>query len=86
LELAGIQFDVAKMLDRSWTNGALLIVHKKETKQIKSSMGKALTDMQKFHDMCAYQFELGYDLALSPSCNMWESPGFESVLGIYGGR
>jgi hypothetical protein len=51
--------DVAKMLDRSWTNGGLLIDNKKETKQIKSSMGKALTDMQKFHDMCAYQFELG---------------------------
>ncbi len=78
--------DVAKKLDRCWVDGGLLIVNEKETKQIKSSMGKALTDMQKFHDMCAYQFELGYDLALSPSCNVLESPGFESVLGIYGGR
>jgi hypothetical protein len=67
-------------------DGGLLIVNEKETKQIKSSMGKALTNMQKFHDMCAYQFELGYDLALSSSCNVSESPGFESVLGIYGGR
>jgi hypothetical protein len=67
-------------------DGGLLIVNEKETKQIKSSMGKTLADMQKFHDMCAYLFELGYDLALSPSCNMLESPGFESVLGIYGGR
>jgi hypothetical protein len=74
------------MLDRSWTNGGLLIVDEKETKQIKSSMGEALTDMQKFQDMCAYQFELGYNLALSPSCNVLESPGFESILGIYGGR
>jgi hypothetical protein len=79
-------FDVAKILDRSWTNGGLLIVNKKETKQIKTSTGKALTDMQKFYDMCAYQFELGYDLALSPSCNVSESLGFESVLEIYGGR
>jgi hypothetical protein len=78
--------NVAKKLDRCWVDGGLLIVNEKETKQIKSSMGKALTDMQKFHDMCAYQFELGYDLALSPSCNVLESPGFESVLGIYGGR
>jgi hypothetical protein len=78
--------DVAKILDRSWTNGGLLIVNKKETKQIKSSMGKALTDMQKFCDMCAYQFELGYNLALSPNCNVSESPGFESVLGICSGR
>jgi hypothetical protein len=79
-------FDVAKKLDRSWMDSGLLIVNEKETKQIKSSMGKALTDMQKFHDMCAYQFELGYDLSLSPSCNVSESPGFESILGIYGGR
>jgi hypothetical protein len=78
--------DVAKKLDRCWVDGGLLIVNEKETKQIKSSMGKALSDMQKFHNMCAYQFELGYDLALSPSCNVSESSGFESVLGIYGGR
>ncbi len=78
--------NAAKMLDRSWTNGGILIVNKKETKQIKSSMEKAVTNMQKFQDMCAYQFELGYNLALSPSCNVSESPGFESVLGIYGGR
>ncbi len=73
--------DVAKKLDGSWMDSGLLIVNEKETKQIKSSMGKALTDMQNFHDMCAYayQFELGYDLALSPSCNVPESPGFESV-------
>ena len=67
-------------------DGGLLIVNEKETKQIKSSMGKALTDMQKFCDMCAYQFELGYNLALSPNCNVSESPGFESVLGICSGR
>ena len=77
---------VAKKLDRSWMDGGLLIVNEKETKQIKSSMGKALTDMQKFHDMCAYQFKLGYNLALSPTCNVSESTGFESVLGIYSGR
>jgi hypothetical protein len=67
-------------------DSGLLIVNEKKTKQIKSSMGKALNDMQKFHDMCSYQFEFGYYLALSPSCNMLESPGFESALGIYGGR
>jgi hypothetical protein len=78
--------NVAKKLDKSWMDGGLLIVNKKETKLIKSSMGKALTEMQKFHNMCAYQFELGYDLFLSPSCNMPKSLGFESVLGIYGGR
>jgi hypothetical protein len=50
-------------------------------------MGKGMTDLQKFHDMCAYQFEMGYDLAIiSPGCNVSSSPGFESVLGIYGGQ
>ena len=48
-------------------------------------MGKGMTDIQRFHNMCAYHFEMGYDLAISPSGNVSESPGFESVLGIYGG-
>jgi hypothetical protein len=49
-------------------------------------MGKGLTDIQKFHDLCAYQFEMGYDLAITPGCNISQSPGFESMLGIYGGQ
>jgi hypothetical protein len=39
-------------------------------------MGNGLMDIQKYHDMCAYQFEMGYDLAISPGCNIFESPGF----------
>ena len=76
----------AKMLDRSWENGGLLIFNERESTQIRSSMGKGMTDLQKFHDMYAYQFEMGYDLAISPGCNVSRSPGFESVLGIYGGQ
>lgn len=49
-------------------------------------MEKGVMDMQKFQDMCAYQFEMGYDLCISPGCNVSDSPGFESVLGIYGGQ
>jgi hypothetical protein len=71
-------------LDRSWNDGGLFIFSEKESKQIRSSMGKGMTDMQKFHMFAAYQFEMGYDLAISPGCNVSESPGFESVLGIYG--
>jgi hypothetical protein len=78
--------DTAIFLDRSWKDGGLFILNKKEKKQIRASMGKGLTDIQKFHDMCAYQFEMGYDLAISPGCNISESPGFESVLGINGGQ
>jgi hypothetical protein len=29
-----------------------------------------MTDIQKFHDMCVYQFEMGYDLAISPECDV----------------
>ena len=76
----------AKMLDRSWENGGLLIVNERESAQIRGSMGKGTTEIEKFHDMCAYQFEMGYDLAISPGCNVSRSPGFESVLGIYGGK
>ena len=76
----------AKMLDRSWENGGLLIVNERESAQIRGSMGKGTTEIEKFHDMCAYQFEMGYDLAISLGCNVSRSPGFESVLGIYGGQ
>jgi len=78
--------DCAKMLDRSWENGGLMIFNEKESAQVRASMGKGLTELQKIHDMCAYQFEMGYDLCLSPGCNVLQSPGFESVLGIYGGQ
>jgi hypothetical protein len=33
--------DLAKMLFKSWKNGDLFIVNEKETKQIKSSIGKS---------------------------------------------
>ena len=35
-------------------------------------------DVQKFSGMTAYIFELAYDLALSPSKNVSDSPGFEA--------
>lgn len=53
---------------------------------IKESMNSNLTPIQKFHDIVAYQVELGYDLAIEPSLNVSRSPGFESVLGIFGGQ
>jgi hypothetical protein len=63
-----------------------LIFNEKESKRVRASMGTGMTDIQKFQDMCAYQFEMRYDLGISPGCNVSESPGFESVLGIYGGQ
>ena len=40
---------------------------------------------QKFRSILAYQFELGYDLAIALSDNVSQSPGFESFIGIFGG-
>jgi hypothetical protein len=73
--------DVAKLLDKSWKCGDLLIFDEKESKQIRASMGKGMTDIQRFHNMCAYQFEMGYDLSpalaelvvLVPRRPRWES-------------
>ncbi len=50
--------DPAKMLDRSWNDGGLLIFSEKESKQIRASMGKGMTEMQKFHTCTAYQLRL----------------------------
>jgi hypothetical protein len=72
--------DPAKLLDRSWNNGGLLIFSEKESKQIRSSMGKGMTDIQKFHTCAAYQFEMGYDLAISPGCNLALNPCWESMV------
>jgi len=49
-----------------------------ESFKIKGTNFKSCTsDGQRFMEMVAYLFELGYDLAQSTSCNTSESPGFE---------
>ncbi len=45
--------DPAKLLDRSWNDGGLFIFSEKESKQLRSSMGKGMTDMQKFRTFAA---------------------------------
>ncbi len=47
---------------------------------------QTLTAVQKFQEVIAYLFELGYDLALSPENNFSQSPGFETIFGIFGGQ
>jgi hypothetical protein len=58
-------------------------IKKKET--AKSALKKDLTPVQKFQEVIAYLFELGYDLSLSPENNVSRSPGFEPILGVFGG-
>ena len=77
----------AGTLDKDWKEGGFLILDNEEKALIRKSMGKGgISDIQKFHDMCAYQMELAYDLAISPAINVSRSPGFESVLGVFGGE
>lgn len=79
--------DAAKNLDKDWTEGGLLILSDEEKKHIRSMKDKNnnMTTIQKFHDIVAYQLEFGYDLAIKPELNVSRSPGFESVLGVFGG-
>jgi hypothetical protein len=52
--------DTAKLLDISWKDSGLLIFNEKESKlEVRACMEKGVTDIQKFQDMCAYQFKMG---------------------------
>ncbi len=65
--------------------GGLLIMCKDDQHRITSCLKKELMAMQKFQEVIAYLFEFGYNLALSPKNNVSCSPGFESILRIFGG-
>ena len=74
----------AQNLNRDWKEGGFLILSDKEKDRISgSSAGK--TQLEKFHNICPYQLELGYDLAISPVHNVSENPGFESFWGVISG-
>ena len=70
---------------KNYNQGGLLIMSKDDERQIKLCLKKELTAVQKFQEVIAYLFKFGYDLALSPENNVSRSPGFESILGIFGG-
>jgi len=75
----------ATQVDKNYDEGGLLIMSKDDERRIKSCLQKELAVVQKFQEVISYLFELGYDLALSPENNVSRSPGFESILGIFGG-
>ena len=74
----------AAKLDGDWKEGGLLILSDdmKEKIRNRGGTGSTLSDIQKFQDICAYQMELGYDLAINPNNNVSQNPGFEAVLGV----
>ncbi len=75
----------AMQVIKNYKEGGLLIMSKDDECRIKLCLKKELTAVQKFQEVIAYLFEFGYDLALSPENNVSHRPGFESILGIFGG-
>jgi hypothetical protein len=75
----------AMHVNKDCKEGGLLIMTKDDQRWITLCLKKELTVVQKFQEVIAYLFEFGYDLALSPENNVSQSPGFESILGIFGG-
>jgi hypothetical protein len=88
-EIIGAGFDPvskpAMQVNKNYNEGGLLIMSKDDKRHIKSCLKKELAAVQKFQEVIAYLFEFGYDLALSPENNVSRSPGFELILGIFGG-
>ena len=80
----------AQSFDKDVAEGGILLLDEDDKASILASMNTAEgranpTPIQKFHDVISYQFEFGYDLAIAPELNVSRSPGFESILGIFGG-
>ena len=66
--------------------GGVLILSELEKAKITSSkVDGRMSDIEKFRTILAYQFEIGYDLAIASGDNVSESPGFESFIGIFRG-
>ena len=78
--------EICQKLNLDWKEGGLLILSEEDKKYISKSMGKELSALQKFQDIVSYQFEFGYNMGLFPELNVSQSPGFESVLGVFGGE
>ena len=64
-------------LSKDYTDGGLFIYTKEEKEWIGSLSFSGRTLEQKYMQMVAYLFELGYDLAIGRTNNISDSPGFE---------
>ncbi|KAL7498904.1 hypothetical protein ACHAWT_008594 [Skeletonema menzelii] len=78
--------DVAKSVCEDVKDGGILLLSEHEKASITSyKLDEKMTDIEKFRAILAYQFELGYDLAIASRDNVSQSPCFESFIGIFGG-
>ncbi len=73
-------------MNKDVNEGGVLFLSEFEKAKIASSKVSndgRMSDAQKFRAILAYQFELGYDLAIALSDNASQSPGFESFFGTW---
>jgi hypothetical protein len=75
--------EIAASLDKSNCNEGVLIMSNVDAENIKKSMTNQPRIIEKFHAYHAYLMELGYDLAIQPSVNVSNNPGFESFVGVF---
>ena len=64
-------------------SGGLLIFTEEEEKWISALNFRGKTGGEKYIQMAAYLFELGYELALARRDNVSDSPGFEGCGLIF---
>ena len=68
----------SKVFTKDCADGTILFYLEEQREAILRCHFSGKPDVQKFSGMAAYLFELAYDLALSPSNNVSNSPGFEA--------
>jgi len=74
---------VASNLDKGHDNGGILMLSNDDIKHIQSSMKQQPHHLLKFHAYLANLFELGHDVAIHPSMNMYSNPGLKSFIGVF---
>jgi hypothetical protein len=74
---------LAANIDKSFEEGGVMIMNATDKANINESMKQSPDSLNKFHAFLSYQMELGYDLAIAPSCNVSGSFGFESFVGLF---
>jgi hypothetical protein len=75
--------DSAAAADKKYNAGGFLIIDDDDIKQIDSSQKRTQVKLHKYQAYIAYLMEFGYDLAIRPSLNVSQNPGFESLVGVF---
>lgn len=79
--------DTAKLVDRDWKDGGILIFSNTELDYMKSALTKKnMPELETFQWFLSYQFEMAYGVGITPSLDVSRSFGFEAFLGMFGGE